>query len=99
MLSFFYRYGREGHLSYYRLDHLIPPEVTLTRNDVNFLSRVTDITHKGVRRVIGRMAAFLGVTEIIRPDFLSFITRYCRELHLPSTNTVAVGKVLFFIFN
>ncbi|RLU19918.1 hypothetical protein DMN91_008477 [Ooceraea biroi] len=77
------RYGREGHLSYYKFDHLIPPEVALTRDDVNFLSRAADITHKGMRSIIGKMAEFLGVTKIICPDFLSFIVRYCNELHLP----------------
>lgn len=82
--AFFCRYGREGHLSYYKLDRLIPPEVALTRNDVNFLSRAMDITHKGMRRIIGRMAKFLGVTKIICPDFLPLINRYCSELNLPS---------------
>ncbi|CAL1673635.1 unnamed protein product [Lasius platythorax] len=77
------RYGREGHLSYYRLDRLIPPEVTLTKSDINFLSRAADITHKGMRRIIGRMAKFLGVTKIICPDFLPLINRYCSELNLP----------------
>jgi len=82
----FCRYGREGHLSYYRLDRLIPPEVSLTRSDMNFLSRAMDITHKGMRRIIGRMAKFLGVTKIICPDLLSLVNRYCIELALPSMN-------------
>ncbi|XP_011250767.2 TATA box-binding protein-associated factor RNA polymerase I subunit B [Camponotus floridanus] len=82
-LSDMLRYGREGHLSYYKLDRLIPPEVALTRNDINFLSRAMDITHKGMRRIIGRMAKFLGVTKIICPDFLPLINRYCSELNLP----------------
>ncbi|XP_011864842.1 PREDICTED: TATA box-binding protein-associated factor RNA polymerase I subunit B [Vollenhovia emeryi] len=77
------RYGREGHLSYYRLDHLVPAEVALTRSDMNFLSRAMDITHKGMRRIIGRMAKFLGVTGIICPDLLSLVNRYCTELALP----------------
>lgn len=84
LMQFFCRYGREGHLSYYKLDRLIPPEVALTRNDINFLSRAMDITHKGMRRIIGRMAKFLGVTKIICPDFLPLINRYCSELNLPS---------------
>lgn len=83
-IHFFCRYGREGHLSYYKLDRLIPPEVALTRNDVNFLSRAANITHKGMRRIIGRMTKFLGVTIIICPDFLPLINRYCSELNLPS---------------
>jgi len=82
------RYAREGHLSYYKLDHLIPPEVILTKNEINFLSQAMDITHKGMRKVIERMANFLNVTQIICPDFLSLITRYCKELHLPGINIV-----------
>ncbi|KAG5345013.1 TAF1B polymerase, partial [Acromyrmex heyeri] len=76
-------YGREGRLSYYRLDRLIPPEVSLTKNDMNFLSRAMDITHKGMRKVIGQMAKFLGVTKIICPDLYSLVNRYCIELALP----------------
>ncbi|XP_020283590.1 TATA box-binding protein-associated factor RNA polymerase I subunit B [Pseudomyrmex gracilis] len=78
------RYGREGHLSYYRLDCLVPPEVELTKQETNFLSRVTDVTHKGMRRIIGRMAKFLGVRHIICPNFLPLINRYCSELALPN---------------
>lgn len=83
---YFCRYGREGHLSYYRLDRLVPAEVSLTKSDINFLSRAMDITHKGMRTIIGRMAKFLGVRKIICPDLLSLINRYCTELALPSTN-------------
>lgn len=82
--SLFCRYAREGHLSYYKLDHLIPPEVTLTTKDMNFLSNTKEITHNGMRRIIGSMAKFLGVTGIICPDFLPLIHRYCTELSLPS---------------
>ncbi|XP_036150083.1 TATA box-binding protein-associated factor RNA polymerase I subunit B isoform X3 [Monomorium pharaonis] len=77
------RYGREGNLSYYRLDRLIPTEVSLTRSDMNFLSRAMTITHKSMRRIIGQMAKFLGVTKIICPDLLSLVNRYCTELALP----------------
>ncbi|KYN40806.1 L-asparaginase [Trachymyrmex septentrionalis] len=82
-LSDMIRYGREGRLSYYRLDRLIPPEVPLTKNDINFLSRAMDITHKGMRNVIGQMAKFLEVTKIICPDLYSLVNRYCIELALP----------------
>ncbi|XP_077266649.1 TATA box-binding protein-associated factor RNA polymerase I subunit B isoform X2 [Temnothorax americanus] len=68
-----------------RLDRLVPPEVSLTRSDMNFLSRAMDVTHKGMRRIIGRMAKFLGVTKIICPDLLSLVNRYCTELALPKS--------------
>lgn len=55
---------------------------------MNFLSRAMDITHKGMRLIIGRMAKFLGVTKIICPDLLSLVNRYCTELALPSMNIV-----------
>lgn len=77
------RYGKEGHLSYYKLDHLLPPEVNLTANERNFLRQNVEITHKGMRRIIASMAKFLGVWDIICPDFLSLIKRYCQELGLP----------------
>ncbi|XP_018310608.1 TATA box-binding protein-associated factor RNA polymerase I subunit B [Mycetomoellerius zeteki] len=82
-LSDMIRYGREGRLSYYRLDRLIPPEISLTKSDMNFLSRAMDITHRGMRKVIGQMAKFLGVTKIICPDLYSLVNRYCIELALP----------------
>ncbi|XP_071866435.1 TATA box-binding protein-associated factor RNA polymerase I subunit B isoform X2 [Bombus fervidus] len=48
------RYGREGHLSYYKLDHLLPPELDLTANERSFLTQNVEITHKGMRRIIAR---------------------------------------------
>ncbi|XP_024224263.1 TATA box-binding protein-associated factor RNA polymerase I subunit B isoform X2 [Bombus impatiens] len=48
------RYGREGHLSYYKLDHLLPPELNLTANERSFLTQNVEITHKGMRRIIAR---------------------------------------------
>ncbi|XP_053999517.1 TATA box-binding protein-associated factor RNA polymerase I subunit B isoform X1 [Hylaeus anthracinus] len=77
------RYGREGHLSYYKLDHLIPPEVNLTKRERNFLSQNVEITHKGMRRIIASIAKLLGVWDIVCPDFLPLISRYCQELGLP----------------
>lgn len=80
------RYGREGHLSYYKLDHLLPPEVSLTPRERKFLTQNVEITHKGMRQIIASMAKFLGVWNIICPDFLSLISRYSQELGLPSTH-------------
>ncbi|XP_031774027.1 LOW QUALITY PROTEIN: TATA box-binding protein-associated factor RNA polymerase I subunit B [Apis florea] len=77
------RYGKEGHLSYYKLDHLLPPEMNLTANERSFLRQNVEITHKGMRRIIASMAKFLGVWDIICPDILSLIKRYCQELGLP----------------
>ncbi|OAD56529.1 L-asparaginase, partial [Eufriesea mexicana] len=76
-------YGKEGHLSYYKLDHLLPPEVDLTANERNFLRQNVEITHKGMRRISASMAKFLGVWNIFCPDLLSLISRYCQELGLP----------------
>ena len=77
------RYGREGHLSYYKLDHLLPPEVNLTKKEASFLSQNIEITHKGMRRIIASMAKILGVWDIVCPDFLPLVSRYCQELGLP----------------
>lgn len=77
------RYGREGHLSYYKLDHLLPPELNLTANERCFLTQNVEITHKGMRRIIASMAKLLGVWNIVCPDFLSLVNRYCQELGLP----------------
>ncbi|KAL0116007.1 hypothetical protein PUN28_011105 [Cardiocondyla obscurior] len=93
-LSDMIRYGREGHLSYYKLDHLVPPEISLTNNDIKFLSRAADITHKGMRSVIGRMAKFLGVRKIICPDLLSLVNRYCTELVLPENISSYVERLV-----
>ncbi|XP_076241063.1 TATA box-binding protein-associated factor RNA polymerase I subunit B [Calliopsis andreniformis] len=77
------RYGREGHLSYYKLDHLLPPEVSLTKSEASFLSQNVEITHKGMRRITASMAKFLGVWDIVCPDFSGLVNRYCQELGLP----------------
>ncbi|KAK9294609.1 hypothetical protein QLX08_010833 [Tetragonisca angustula] len=78
------RYGREGHLSYYKLDHLLPPELNLTATEKSFLvSQNVEITHKGMRKIITSMAKSLRVWDIVCPDLLSLVNRYCQELGLP----------------
>ncbi|XP_043265740.1 TATA box-binding protein-associated factor RNA polymerase I subunit B [Colletes gigas] len=77
------RYGREGHLSYYKLDHLLPPEINLTKRERNLLSQNVEITHKGMRRIIASIAKLLDVWDIVSPDFLPLVSRYCQELGLP----------------
>ncbi|XP_014600234.1 PREDICTED: TATA box-binding protein-associated factor RNA polymerase I subunit B [Polistes canadensis] len=77
------RFAREGHMSYYRLDHLIPSEVKLSQNDVNFLTQNTEITHKGLRKIAARMAKFIGIRKMSSPNLLPLISRYCQELALP----------------
>ncbi|XP_012287844.1 TATA box-binding protein-associated factor RNA polymerase I subunit B [Orussus abietinus] len=77
------RYGREGHLSYYKLDHLLPPEISIAKGDMTILSQVNDITHKGMRQLSASMAKFLNIYELFCPDFLPLITQYCQELRLP----------------
>ncbi|XP_012250900.2 TATA box-binding protein-associated factor RNA polymerase I subunit B isoform X1 [Athalia rosae] len=77
------RYGREGHLSYYRLDHLLPAEMQLTDNDVKLLTQNNEITHKGMRRTSAELAKYLSVYEIYCPDFIMLIERYCKDLNLP----------------
>nr|XP_031847498.1 TATA box-binding protein-associated factor RNA polymerase I subunit B [Nomia melanderi]XP_031847499.1 TATA box-binding protein-associated factor RNA polymerase I subunit B [Nomia melanderi] len=77
------RYGREGHLSYYKLDHLLPPEVNITKDSTNFLTQNVEITHKGMRQLIASMAKLLGVWDIACPELLPLVNRYCQELCLP----------------
>ncbi|CAK9824738.1 TATA box-binding protein-associated factor RNA polymerase I subunit B [Anthophora retusa] len=77
------RYGKEGHLSYYKVDHLLPPEISINANERKFLTQSTEITHKGMRRIIASIAKLLGVWDIICPDFSSLVSRYCLELGLP----------------
>ncbi|XP_032675536.1 TATA box-binding protein-associated factor RNA polymerase I subunit B isoform X2 [Odontomachus brunneus] len=71
------RYAREGHLSYYKLDHLIPPEVTLTKSDLNFLSRTMDtyITHKGGVSLYGERLVALSPPKM-KFDKKSYIPNY-----------------------
>ncbi|KAJ8684128.1 hypothetical protein QAD02_019920 [Eretmocerus hayati] len=77
------RFCREGHLSYYKLDHLLPPEVSLTRSDAQLLTQRCDITHKGLRRAASGVAKFLMSYEFANPSIWSLIDRYCTDLDLP----------------
>ncbi|XP_026674207.1 TATA box-binding protein-associated factor RNA polymerase I subunit B [Ceratina calcarata] len=77
------RYGKEGHLSYYKLDHLIPTEISLTAQEKNFLTQNIELTSKGLRRMVASMAKLLGVWELLCPDLSSLVGRYCQELGLP----------------
>lgn len=97
-ILFLDRYGKEGHLSYYKLDHLLPPEMNLTANERSFLRQNVEITHKGMRRIIASMAKFLGVWDIICPDILSLIKRYCQELGLPSMNVLFDYIIIYTIY-
>ncbi|XP_033207178.1 TATA box-binding protein-associated factor RNA polymerase I subunit B [Belonocnema kinseyi] len=81
-LSDMLRYGREGHLSYYKLDNLLPPEVSITKKDIKMLSQSTEMTHKGFRKVAAGVAQFLDV-QLDLPDFSTLIEQYCQELQLP----------------
>ncbi|KOC59243.1 L-asparaginase [Habropoda laboriosa] len=82
-IIFLFRYGKEGHLSYYKLDHLLPPEISISASERKFLTQNVEITHKGMRRIIASIAKLLGVWDIICPDFSSLVCRYCQELGLP----------------
>lgn len=84
-LSDMMRYGREGHLSYYKLDHLMPEEIRLNNSYINFLSPNTEITHKGMRKTIISMAKFLNVHHLPSVNLLPLVERYCEDLELPST--------------
>lgn len=84
MSLFFHRYSREGHISYYRVEHLLPPEVNLNKAEVNNLNPVKEISHKGLRRIFAKLANFLRVFQLPHPNLLSLIQRYVTELQLPS---------------
>ncbi|XP_058793595.1 TATA box-binding protein-associated factor RNA polymerase I subunit B [Phymastichus coffea] len=87
------RFSKEGHLSYYKLDHLLPPEVALTKTDVHLLTQNSDITHKGMRRTIASLAKFLNVKEFPTPNLLGLIERYCEDLTLPKGIMLYVTRV------
>ena len=94
-----FRYGREGHLSYYKLDHLLPPELNLTAAEKSFLvSQNVEITHKGMRKIITSMAKSLHVWDIVCPNLLSLVNRYCQELGLPSMLIYAYLSVYLDLF-
>ncbi|XP_043460845.1 TATA box-binding protein-associated factor RNA polymerase I subunit B [Leptopilina heterotoma] len=81
-LSDMLRYGKEGHLSYYKMDHLIPQEVSLSKENVSMLTPINELTHKGLRELSAGIANFLDVT-FDTPNFLSLAENYCLELQLP----------------
>lgn len=88
------RYGREGHLSYYRLDHLLPAEMTITDSDVKLLTQNNEITHKGMRKTSAEIAKFLFVSEIRCPNLVTLIKRYCKELNLPEKISTYVESLV-----
>ena len=64
----------------------MPPEISLSKSDINLLTQTTDVTHKGLRRTAAGIAKFLNINELAKPDFLGLIKRYCQDLNLPSKN-------------
>ncbi|XP_014216030.1 uncharacterized protein LOC106644859 [Copidosoma floridanum] len=77
------RFGRENHLTYYKLHNAIPPEVALAKDDLICLTPSSDITHKGLRTLSAKMARFLGIEKLPKPDIVGLIRRYCEDLELP----------------
>lgn len=93
------RFAREGHLSLYKLDQLIPQEVDLKKSDLNFLNFLKeDITHSGVRKNAAVLAKFLNISEIAKPNFIVLFKRYCEDLNLPS-NKVAINDQFLRLIN
>lgn len=86
-------------MSYYKLDHLLPPELNLTANERSFLTQNVEITHKGMRQIIASMAKLLGAWNIVCPDFLSLVNRYCQELGLPSMIIFYIFSLFIYIFS
>ncbi|KAK0165020.1 hypothetical protein PV328_003578 [Microctonus aethiopoides] len=93
-LSDMLRYSREGHISYYRVEHLLPPEVTLNKAEINNLNPVKEISHKGLRRIFAKLANFLRVFQLPHPNLLSLMQRYVTELQLPNGILVYAERMM-----
>lgn len=65
------------------MDHLIPEEVSLSKQNVTMLTPINELTYKGLRELSAGIANFLNVT-FDTPNFLCLVEKYCQELQLPS---------------
>ncbi|KAK0183093.1 hypothetical protein PV327_001165 [Microctonus hyperodae] len=93
-LSDMLRYSREGHISYYRVEHFLPSDVSLSNAEVNSLNPANEITHKGLRRIIAKLANFLRVFQLPHPNLLSLMERYVTELQLPNGILVYAERMM-----
>ncbi|XP_034945300.1 TATA box-binding protein-associated factor RNA polymerase I subunit B [Chelonus insularis] len=82
-LSDLLRYSREGHLSYFRLEHFFPPDVTLSTSELSKIHPTADLGYRTMRAIINRMAKFLQVWELPPTDLASLLRKFCTELQLP----------------
>lgn len=79
------------------MDHLIPQEVSLSKENISMLTPMNELTHKGLRELSAGIANFLGVT-FDTPNFLSLAENYCLELQLPSEFNCHEYEIRYFSF-
>ncbi|CAG5076979.1 Similar to TAF1B: TATA box-binding protein-associated factor RNA polymerase I subunit B (Drosophila melanogaster) [Cotesia congregata] len=78
------RFIRDGHLSYYKLDHFIPSDITFTKKEAVRMNTFRMLHHSSLLPPIERLKKSLRVWKFPEPNLLTLIKKYCTELQLPN---------------
>ncbi|XP_044594910.1 TATA box-binding protein-associated factor RNA polymerase I subunit B [Cotesia glomerata] len=78
------RFIRDGHLSYYKLDHFIPSDVTFTKKEAVRMNTFRMLHHASLIPPIERLKKSLQIWKFPEPNLLTLIKKYCTELQLPN---------------
>ncbi|KAL0277695.1 UNVERIFIED_CONTAM: hypothetical protein PYX00_004899 [Menopon gallinae] len=85
-LSDLLRFIREGHLSFAKVTHFLPDDITLFEKDHSFIESISDAfmpTHLKQRNIGGKLTKILRIKKFPLPDMECLIKRYCHDLNLP----------------
>lgn len=91
------RFLREGHVSYYNIQHFLPENIKQEENS-NFeaLNRRAVFNHFSMRSICAKLFRDMAITELVRPNLVSLVHRYVDELQLPEELKVLLEKVMAF---
>lgn len=87
------RFLREGHLSYYNIQHFLPENVKQEgSSNFEFLVKKSIFYHASMRQIAAKLCRDMAITELVRPNLLQLINRYVDDLRLPIEMKVLLEK-------
>lgn len=91
------RFLREGHISYYNIQHFLPENIRLDEPlDFENLKRLSIFDHDAMRVFTVKLCRDMAIPQLIRPNILRLIDRYIDELCLPEELKVILERFVKF---
>lgn len=91
------RFLREGHISYYNIQHFLPENIRLDGPpSYENLQKHSIFQHDKMRVFTAKLCRGMVIPQLIRPSILRLIDRYIDELSLPEELKVILEKFVKF---